>query len=89
MTLNSCSRSSFVTVKKLASFQVTCHLIKPKAKSNKTLHGYIVTFYRRKRLVNSLMSKTPCPDTVDELKRVEDEIEKIRKKIQKKEGIVN
>ena len=39
--------------------------------------------------MNSLMSKTPCPDTVDELKRVEDEIEKIRKKIQKKEGIVN
>ncbi len=45
-------------------------------------------FYCRKRLVNSLVNKEPSPSAVDELKDVEDEIERIRKKVMVKEGIV-
>jgi len=45
--------------------------------------------FRRKRLVNSMMSKASCADKVNELKNVEEEIEKIRKKIQMKEGNIS
>ena len=36
--------------------------------------------------MNSLISKSPSDDKVNELKGVEEDIEKIRKKIQAKEG---
>ena len=45
-----------------------------------------IDFYCRKRLVNSMISKTSCADKVNELKNAEEEIERIRKKIQMKEG---
>eukprot|EP00795_Rhopilema_esculentum_P010868 gene10868-19688_t len=44
--------------------------------------------FRRKRLVNALMSKAPPLDTVNELRRVEEEVEKIRKTVQMKESSI-
>ena len=54
-----------------------------------TYSNTAVDFNYRKRLVNSMMSKASCADKVNELKNVEEEIEKIRKKIQMKEGNIS
>eukprot|EP00794_Sanderia_malayensis_P015661 gene15661-17241_t len=43
--------------------------------------------FRRKRLVNSLINKKSSPIVIDEIKQVEEEIERVRRKVQSKEGI--